>query len=73
MAINVGEKATKVRLVHSVLNEEGKSVKKSTTYSNIKRDISNDVLMTGVKAMTKLLKEAPAEIRRVDEAVLTEM
>lgn len=72
MAITATDKQTKLKLVHTSLNDEGKTVKKSATYSNIKDEVSNEVLMTGAKAMNKLFAEMPAEIRRVDEVVLTE-
>lgn len=72
MAVVESNKDTKVKLVTLKAGLDGVQRQSTRTLSNLAKNVENDALMQGVKAITELLETAPTEIVRVDETTLTE-
>lgn len=72
MAVVESNKDTKVKLVTLKAGLDGVQRQSTRTLSNLAKNVENDALMQGVKAITGLLETAPTTIVRVDETTLTE-
>lgn len=72
MAVVESNKDTKVKLVTLKAGLDGVQRQSTRTLSNLAKNVENDALMQGVKAITELLETVPTEIVRVDETTLTE-
>lgn len=72
MAVIESNKDTKVKLVTLKAGLDGVQRQSTRTLSNLAKNVENDALMQGVKAITGLLETAPTTIVRVDETTLTE-
>lgn len=72
MAVVESNKDTKIKLVTLKAGLDGVQRQSTRTLSNLAKNVENDALMQGVKAITELLETAPTAIVRVDETTLTE-
>lgn len=72
MAVVESNKDSKLKLVTLKAGADGVQRQTTRTFSNLAKNVNNDALMSGAKAIIELLETPPAAIVRVDETTLSE-
>jgi hypothetical protein len=73
MAVTLHNKSTKFKIVYSLgADKNGKEIKKTKTYSNLKHDVSNEDVYAVASALIGLQSKTALEVAKLNETELVD-